>query len=191
MATDPGSLSRYVRKMINTKSFLVGIGPIPEAEMQAASALLGGIWGGVLKKHFCEENPNEILQSLPKEDGLVQLLGDAAGFSSEWGSWLEVLGAWRIPTVLMVAPISSGQIPGDAPAYIALCKALSVPLVGIVQIGGLWNVELRRSDGLPWCGWLPDEVLVENVDANTCEFENSLCQAEQVVALLQSRLKNL
>jgi hypothetical protein len=33
-----------------------------------------------------------------------------------------------------------------------------VPLVGLLQLGGPWQPERRRVDGLPWLGWLPAET---------------------------------
>ena len=143
--------------MIAPIPFLVGAGPLPDGRMRFGCLLLARAWGGELSHHLCSENPHQVLGLLPTEGGMVRLSGDAAMLHPYGGSWLEALGAWRQPTILMVAPLPSGEIPGVAPAYVALCAVLDVPLIGVLQLGGPWNLSLRRSDGLPWFGLLPDD----------------------------------
>ena len=151
--------------------FLVSAGCLSADEMSRGSELLTEFFGGTVLCYSVEDCPNEVLSALPKEDCLFQLNGDPAKFNIDFGSWLEALGSWRHPTLLMVSPAPSlGDMTGLAAAYVALCKDLAVPLVGIVQLGGQWNFEQRRLDGLPWCGRLPinkedeDEIL-KNTDS--------------------------
>ena len=117
----------------------------------------------------------------------MQLSGDAAMLHLEGGSWLEALGAWRQPTVLMVAPLLSGDIPGVAPAYVALCKNFEVPLIGIVQLGGDWDNNKRRADGLPWCGLVPDDPS-EMMSASTGSCLKHESSLENVAVLLHRRM---
>ena len=68
------------------------------------------------------------------------------------GCWAEALGAWRQPAMLLIPT----QAPSGAPrAYSALLQGAGVPLLGLIQLGGSWNPEERRRDGLPWLGCLP------------------------------------
>lgn len=143
--------------MIAPIPFLVGAGPLPDGRMRSGCLLLASAWGGGLSHHRCSENPHQVLGLLPPEGGMVRLSGDPAMLHPDGGSWLEALGAWRQPTILMVSPLPSGEIPGVAPAYVALCASLDVPLIGVLQLGGPWDLSLRRSDGLPWFGLLPDD----------------------------------
>ena len=64
------------------------------------------------------------------------------------------MGDWHQPVILLVKALSSGDTPGYVFAYSALCKQSSVPLVGIVQIGGTWEMSKKLEDNLPWCGCL-------------------------------------
>lgn len=71
---------------------------------------------------------------------------------AEGGSWAQVLGAWRQPVLLVVpAPL---QESGQAAAGAALLERSGVPLVGLLQWGGVWDPPARRADGLPWLGVL-------------------------------------
>ena len=98
--------------MLCSSPFLVGTGKLEDLSMQEASLLLAKAWGGSLYSYSCEENPLEVLKSLPNEVGLVQLSGDAAKSFPTGGSWLEALGAWRQPTILLKGPFDGAQ--GDA-----------------------------------------------------------------------------
>ena len=135
--------------------FLVGAGPLAEPKMNAGSQQLAHAWEKRLIPHSCAEPPDLVLADLTAEQALVQLHGDAAMLGTS-GSWLEALAAWRQPVVLLVSPLPSGEISGIAAAYSALCTTLAVPLIGLVQLGGLWEQNKRREDGLLWCGWLQD-----------------------------------
>ena len=73
----------------------------------------------------------------------------------------------------------SGAIPaawidgGAARAYTALLQQAGVPLVGLVQLGGTWQPEVRRRDGLPWLGWLPtadDAIPADQAQAALAEL---------------------
>ena len=173
--------------MIAPIPFLVGAGSLPESLMRQGCLRLASAWGGGLIHYCCSESPRQHLAALPKQKGLVQLSGDAAMLHPEGMSWLEALGAWRQPTVLIVAPLLSGDIPGVAPAYVSLCKNLAVPLVGILQLGGAWDISNRKADGLPWCGLLPDDSgeLMSAPTGDCLEQELSL---QNVAALLRRRM---
>tara|TARA_Y100001968_G_scaffold333661_1_gene398103 strand:- start:36005 stop:36526 length:522 start_codon:yes stop_codon:yes gene_type:complete len=145
--------------MIFYMPFLIGTGALPEADMSSGCIALSAFWGGDYKKLSVDEQPSKFLSSFSNEDSLYQLNGDAAKFDSIYGSWLEALAAWRKSIVLMVLPSNRGEIPGNAYAYVSLCRDLSVPLIGIVQLGGDWDSRNRKLDGLPWCGWLPIDEL--------------------------------
>jgi hypothetical protein len=84
------------------------------------------------------------------------------------GCWSEALGAWRQPALLQL-PAAEAE-SGLARAYTALLVAAGVPLVGLVQLGGPWQPERRRVDGLPWLGWLPAETpLAGSLEEETAE----------------------
>lgn len=144
--------------------FLVGAGKLSDSEISPGSIALSAFWGGSLTKYSCTDSPNEILSCLPKVDSLFQLNGDAGMFYSKDGCWIECLGVWRIPVILMVLPSPDGEIPGLAAAYVSLCDRFSVPLIGIVQLGGKWHSKFRNIDGLPWCGWLPNSAEINSID---------------------------
>jgi hypothetical protein len=68
------------------------------------------------------------------------------------GHWAEALGAWRQPVLLLLA---GDQLQSGLPAaMVALLRQWQVPLVGLVQWGGVWDADARRGDGLPWLGGL-------------------------------------
>lgn len=69
------------------------------------------------------------------------------------GSWAEMLGAFRQPTALALEPAQLAS--GWPAAATALLRQERVPLVGLIQLGGVWEGERRRGEGLPWLGWLP------------------------------------
>ena len=176
--------------MAFSRPFLVGAGCIPDQQMRSISKALAKAWGGNLIEFSCLEDPNKALDSLQDDQGLVQLVGDAAVQNSTRGSWLEALGAWRQPMILLVVPLLSGELPGVAHAYTALCNALCVPLLGIVQVGGDWNSFQRKSDGLPWCGWIPEEGQSQKVgDKSFIRYE--VLKAEETALILRQRLKEL
>lgn len=88
--------------------------------------------------------------------------GWLAGLASDVGlsladgrCWAEALGAWRQPVVLVIA---SHQLNSGVPAAAtALLRQWQVPLLGLLQWGGVWQAGERQRDGLPWLGVLePD-----------------------------------
>ena len=87
---------------------------------------------------------------------LLPLGPDPGAVLAQPGCWSEALGAWRQPALLQL-PAAEAE-SGLARAYTALLTAAGVPLVGLVQLGGPWQPERRRLDGLPWLGWLPAET---------------------------------
>ncbi|EAQ74012.1 hypothetical protein WH5701_10255 [Synechococcus sp. WH 5701] len=83
------------------------------------------------------------LVPLPQDPGRLQPWG---------GRWSELLGAWRQPTVLLIeAPQADAGLPAACTALLQCC---GVPLLGLIQWGGLFDREARRRDGLPWLGVL-------------------------------------
>lgn len=133
---------------------LIGAGLQPELRMRQAAEALASAWGRPLRHQACGEDPDPLLAALAKNPDpvLLRLAGDAAAERPDGAGWLEALAAWRQPTLLVAAPSADGTIPGVVPAYAALCTSLRVPLLGLVQLGGVWRPERRRRDGLPWCG---------------------------------------
>jgi hypothetical protein len=91
----------------------------------------------------CTRQAPAWLAPLPVDPGLV---------SGSGGSWAERLGAWRQPTLLL---LDASQLPTGWPAAAtALLQQTQVPLVGLIQWGGMWEPARRRQDGLPWLGAL-------------------------------------
>ena len=76
----------------------------------------------------------------------VDLLAPAAGHDPV--AWVEDLGAWRQPTLVLLdgadRPASQGAL------HHALLRLHRVPILGLLQVGGAWDAALRRRDGLPW-----------------------------------------
>ncbi len=134
--------------------------------MKAGAIALAEVWGGNLKEVSSSESPDKVLNNLNNEKGLFVLNGDAAICLPGGGSWIESFGNWKYPIILVVSASTSGEIPGVGKAYVALCNQYSVPLVGIVQLGGAWLVNQKRLDNLPWCGWLPDKLIEHKKNDN-------------------------
>ncbi len=172
------------------RPFLVGAGCIPYQEMKFGSNSLSKAWGGSLIEYSCLDDPVDILNSIPEDEGLVQLFGDAAMHQSMRGSWLEALAAWRKPIILMVLATPKGEPPGLASAYAALCGSLCAPLVGLVQVGGIWDPLNRKSDGLPWCGWIPGGCELET-STSIPIIEDEALMIETIVLKLRQRLLSL
>ena len=145
---------------------LVGAGPLPELKMRQACEALARACRCPLTSVDIGASPTEILQNRPAATGLVRLCGDAARPTAQGdASWLQSLADWRQSVLLLTPAESDGSIPGTAPAYAALCRELHVPLLGLVQIEGIWNGAARRRDGLSWLGWIPDD---QNPDQADC-----------------------
>ena len=146
--------------MLDFTLALVGAGPLPESSMREGSQQLADHCSAELVVLACGSEPQSSLQAVASRQRertrptLLCLSGDAAMAQGSSGSWLDALGAWRCPVLLLVEPNAAGLIPGIAPAFVALCHALNIPLVGLAQLGGSWDLVARRMDGLPWCGLL-------------------------------------
>ena len=146
--------------MLDFTMALVGAGPLPELSMREGAQLLAQRLSADLVPLACGSEPHSGLQALasPQRERnlptLLRLSCDAAMAQGSSGSWLDALAAWRCPVLLLAQPNAAGLIPGMAPASVALCHSLSIPLVGLAQLGGRWDLSARRMDGLPWCGLL-------------------------------------
>ena len=113
-------------------------------------------------------------------NGLILLKGDPARKIDGIGSWLEFFGNWNQPLVILAKSLPSGDTPGSVFAYYSLCKELSIPVMGILQVGGVWDENKKSKDNLPWCGYLPstynegmktnDSILEENNLHNIAYF---------------------
>lgn len=169
------------------KPFLITSDNLSASEIKQASIALSDVWGGEIEEISCEISPSEILNNLTEGNGLILLNGDSAQNHSGKGSWLEFLADWHLPVIILVNSLSSGNTPGSAFAYSALCRQLSIPLVGFLQVGGVWDVTKKVKDNLPWCGWLPskpDEMIEIINNANT----NYLMDMEDVKFNLHRKL---
>ncbi len=177
--------------MICHMPFVVGVGQLSDqSNKPAVIAALANAWGGTFLEYSCSQCPDQILSSLPREKGLVNLTGDVAITRTNGMSWLEALGAWRQPIILTASPLSSGDIPGSAAAYVALCAILSVPLIGIVQVGGVWRNNERRLDGLPWCGCIQKKSFTEAMELDNAKYDLDV-DLQALVALLKGRIRFL
>ncbi|KGG12241.1 MULTISPECIES: hypothetical protein [Prochlorococcus] len=171
--------------MISTPTFFVGTGPLPESSMKAGSLALTRFWGCQLITASCDQEPNKVIKSLQNKTVIVELVGDAAVSGFPEGSWLEALSAWKLPVVLITMPLPSGKLTGASNAYVALCRQLSVPLIGLLQFGGDWDQYQRKLDGLPWCGFIPSEVINTNNEIeHNLSFSNDI---ESIVYILKMR----
>ena len=146
--------------MLDFTLALVGAGPLPELSMREGAHYLADRFSAELVLLPCGSEPHSGLQALASRQRernhptLLRLSGDAAMAQGSSGSWLDALAAWRCPVLLFAQPNAAGLIPGIAPASVALCHSLNIPLVGLAQLGGSWDLGARRMDGLPWCGLL-------------------------------------
>ena len=152
--------------MFHNLLVVVGAGALPELPMSAACHDLASALDALLVQEGCGQPPHPLLQKLSETSfsgserlTVLRLSGDAAVNESGQGWWLEALAAWRCPVLMLAEPRSDGRFAGIVPAFVALSGELNLPLVGLVQLGGTWLPELRRTDGLPWCGCLqgPDD----------------------------------
>ena len=171
--------------MICLTPFLLTIGQRDETVNSVFSSVLADAWRCKLFKSSYEENPNECISALANERGLTQFLGDFAMLHPDGGTWLEALAAWKAPVILFVLPASDGMVGGEASAYVALCKQLSVNLIGLVQVGGPWDSHKRKLDGLPWCGFFPSDLL------NQSPSIQSLIILDELIRKLEIQLKYL
>ncbi len=154
--------------------FLVAAGELPTVPYSLGSFAIAKVLRSEIVEISCDTSPNDELENLIRKNVIVQLIGDAAKLHQSGISWLDGLGAWKRPVLLMVNPSSSGEIPGSAAAYTSLCRSFSIPLLGIVQIGGKWLKYQRRLDCLPWCGYIPDEFLNKNFIWKNISIDSSI-----------------
>ena len=146
--------------MLDFTLALVGAGPLPESSMREGSQQLADHCSAELVVLACGSEPQSSLQAVASRQRertrptLLCLSGDAAMAQGSSGSWFDALAAWRCPVLLLAQPNAAGLIPGMAPASVALCHSLDIPLIGLAQLGGSWDQAARRMDGLPWCGLL-------------------------------------
>ncbi len=152
------------------KLFLITSDNLSLSEIKQGSLALSNVLGGGVEEVSCEISPSKILNNLTEANGLILLMGDSAQNYSGKGSWLEALADWHLPVIILVNSLDSGNTPGLAFAYSALCRELSIALVGFLQVGGVWDVSQKVKDNLHWCGWLPskpDEMIEIVNNANT------------------------
>ncbi len=153
------------------KPFLITSDNLSLSEIREGSIALSNVWGGGIEEVSCEMSPSGILNNLTEANGLILLKGDSAQNYSGKGSWIEALADWHLPVIVLVNSLASGNTPGSAFAYAALCRQLSISFVGFLQVGGVWDVSKKVKDNLPWCGWLPskpDEMIeiINNVNTD-------------------------
>jgi hypothetical protein len=129
------------------------------ARLAAAAERLQGIGGWPRRPLPAELPPPEALATLgPGRDTrhppawIAALAWDPGLMLPQGGCWAEALGAWRQPTALVLA--ASQLASGWPAAATALLRQEQVPLAGLIQLGGEWQPQHRRDDGLPWLGWL-------------------------------------
>ena len=150
--------------MLQNLLVVVGAGALPELPMSAACHDLASALDAFLVQEGCGQPPHPLLHTLTSSSAsdhitLLRLSGDAAVDESGQGSWLDALAAWRCPVLMLAEPRPDGRFSGIVPASVALARELNLSLMGLAQLGGTWSPELRRTDGLPWCGCLqgPDD----------------------------------
>jgi dethiobiotin synthetase len=116
--------------------------------------------------------PDPLLQALVERSGawLQPLTAPPAQDLERASCWAELLGAWRLPTCLLVS--EAERCNGQARSQVILLQHYRVPLLGVVQCGGGWRSEERRRDGLPWLGTLPegtsDPAIEEQLQLKRC-----------------------
>jgi len=167
-------------------TFLIGAGDLPCECIKSSAIFLNESWGGTLLNYSCDDSPLLILRGLPETETFVSLTGDAATFHSEGSSWMEALADWRHPIILISKPSIKGKIPGTAYSYVSLCRYLGVPLLGIAQLGGVWDRRSRIADGLPWCGLIPLNNSNEQSD-----HHQAINDSTELVTILKSRFYSI
>jgi hypothetical protein len=138
---------------------LAGVGPPQElADRQGAAARrLAALTAWPLRPLDPALSPRQALAGLGQGRSTAQAPAWLAPLSVDPGlalggerNWAEALGAWRQPTLLI---FDASQLASGWPAAAtALLREAGVPLVGLIQWGGVWQPERRRLDGLPWLG---------------------------------------
>jgi len=140
---------------------LAGVGPPQELaeRLRAAAERLATLTAWPLRPLDPALPPRQALAGLGEGRSTAQAPAWLAPLSVDPGlalgderNWAEALGAWRQPTLLILA---APQLTSGWPAAAtALLREARVPLVGLIQWGGEWQPERRRQDGLPWLGAL-------------------------------------
>jgi hypothetical protein len=70
--------------------------------------------------------------------------------------WVDRFAAHRLPTLLVLP--GGPRLRPEAALHQALLTQAGVPLLGLLQVGGEWEPQLRRSEALPWLGhWQPGD----------------------------------
>jgi len=133
---------------------------VPRLQRLASSLASRLGWGWIDLPDVPAPATFEALLAAPESsnaDGPLALLPvDPGQWIVGFGTWAEALGAWRQP-VLVAVPAEAHR-SGTPAALVALLHQEGVPLVGLIQIGGVWEPDHRRQDGLPWLGCWPQEV---------------------------------
>ena len=104
------------------------------------------------------------------------------------GTWAAALGAWRQPVLLLLPAAELRR--GSGAALVALLHQEGVPLVGVLQLGGDWEPEDRRRDGLPWIGCWPESALT-NADSGAAASGAAAEQAGATLFCLRRALQGL
>lgn len=137
----------------------VGAQPALADRLGAAAERLGALSGWPRQPLAADRPPAEALAALPQGRAtqappawIAPLPVDPGLGMESGGCWAEALGAFRQPTALV---LGATQLASGWPAAAtALLRQEGVPLVGLIQLGGAWEPERRRGEGLPWLGWL-------------------------------------
>ena len=137
-----------------------------------------------------DQDPHALIADLERKKTLAQLSGDAAMMHPSGTSWLEAASSWKHPLILLTSPSIDGDIPGSTAALVCLCKSFSIPVIGIMQLGGDWDIRQRKLDGLPWCGCIPNELLDKNLTWKNISFD-SLFFIEDMKIILKKRISQL
>ncbi|MEB3307543.1 MAG: hypothetical protein VKK98_05255 [Cyanobacteriota bacterium] len=133
-ATGPASsVSALLREALPLLARELALEPLPAlAPIQQADLCLSALRTG---------GPSAALAPLPADPGMTLEDGRC---------WARALAAWARPCIIL---IDSEQLQtGTAAASTALMAQHGVPLLGLIQWGGIWQAPQRRLDGLPWLG---------------------------------------
>lgn len=136
-----------------------GLGGLPQLHQAAED--LAGLLGLPLRSLGPVEDPERALAALdpsaPSRGWLAPLPLDLGRSLADGSCWADHLGAWAQPCLLVV---TAAQLACGLPrAGAALLRQQQVPLVGLLQQGGLWEEAARHGEGLPWLGRLPDRAM--------------------------------
>jgi len=144
--------------MLDRSVIVIGAGPLPELLMADGCNTLANAIGVPLRTVNVGEAPDRWLSSqVDSTPGLIRLCGDPGRIDADGCSWLDALGAWQMPTLVLAVADADGAMSGIVPATIALCEARRVPVKALLQLGGCWRRADRLRDGLPWKGWISSQ----------------------------------